>query len=84
MYCEQSIKPLRELEKLLTSLAPKIIFRKIFGIMNALEMQVDDDNYSIEAVQLLCKAILETAHLYKIENISIIEKHLNDFMSSFN
>jgi hypothetical protein len=38
----------------------------MIGIMNALEMQVEDGDYQRHAVARLCEALLATAELYDI------------------
>jgi hypothetical protein len=54
------------IRELLESLGPPIVFRKLFGILNALEMQVEDGHYQRHAVARLCEALLATAELYDI------------------
>jgi hypothetical protein len=51
---------------LVDSLGPPITVRKLHGILNALEMQVEDGNYQRHAVVRLCEALLATARLYTI------------------
>jgi hypothetical protein len=55
------------------ALGPAIAFRKIHGILNALEMQVEDGRYQRHAVSRLCEAILATAQLYDIPEESARE-----------
>ena len=55
-----------EVRTLLESLGPPIAFRKLHGILNALEMQVEDGEYQRHAVARLCEALLATAELYDI------------------
>jgi hypothetical protein len=59
-----AVKPIREL---LESLGPPIAFRKLHGILNALEMQVEDGRFQKHAVTRLCEAMLATAELYEID-----------------
>ena len=59
-----ALKPIR---KLLESLGPPIEFRKLRGILNALEMQVEDGLFQPHAVARLCEAFLATAELYVID-----------------
>ncbi len=56
----------RGVREQLESLGPPIVFRKLHGILNALEMQVDDGDYQRQAVARLCEALLATAALYDI------------------
>jgi hypothetical protein len=48
------------------SLGPAVAFRKMHGILNALEMQVEDGDYKRHAVTRLCEALLSTAELYDL------------------
>jgi len=59
-----AVKPIREV---LESLGPPIAFRKLHGILNALEMQVEDGRFQKHAVTRLCEAMLATAELYDID-----------------
>jgi len=56
----------KQIGELLNSLCPAIAFRKLFGIFNALEMQIEDGQYQRHAVARLCEALLATAQLYEI------------------
>jgi len=56
----------REVRELLESLGPPIAFRKLHGILNALEMQVEDGHYQRHAVARLCEALLASAELYEV------------------
>jgi hypothetical protein len=56
----------RQVRTLVDSLGPAIAFRKLHGILNALEMQVEDGDYQRHAVTRLCEALLATAELYNI------------------
>jgi hypothetical protein len=55
-----------KVRKLVDSLGPAITFRKLHGILNALEMQVEDGDYQRHAVTRLCEALLATRELYDI------------------
>ena len=57
-----------EVRRLVEELGPSIMFRKMHGIMNALEMQLEDGHYSQAAVRALGNALLETAELYEVES----------------
>jgi hypothetical protein len=56
----------KKLRQLVDSLGTAVTFRKLHGILDALEMQVDDGNYRRHAVTRLCEALLATAELYDI------------------
>jgi hypothetical protein len=59
----EAVRPLRQLVE---SLGPPIVYRKLHGILKALEMQVEDGHYQRHAVARLCEALLATAELYDI------------------
>jgi hypothetical protein len=56
----------KKLRQLVDSLGTAVAFRKLHGILDAMEMQVDDGNYRRHAVTRLCEALLATAELYDI------------------
>jgi hypothetical protein len=56
----------KKVRELVDSLGPAVAFRKLHGVLNALEMQVDDGNYQRHAVTRLCEALLATVELYDI------------------
>ena len=56
----------KKLHQLVDSLGTALSFRKLHGILDALEMQVDDGDYRRHAVTRLCEALLVTAELYDI------------------
>ena len=56
----------KKVRELVDSLGPPVAFRKLHGVLNALEMQVEDGNYQRHAVTRLCEALLATAELYDI------------------
>ena len=58
---------LAEARGLVEALGPKIMYRKMHGIMNALEMQLEDEHFSQGAVRALGNALLETAELYEVD-----------------
>ena len=53
----------KKLRQLVDSLGTAVAFRKLHGILDAMEMQVDDGNYRRHAVTRLCEALLATAML---------------------
>lgn len=66
MVDTQVLAQVKQARDLLESLGPPIVFRKMVGILNALEMQVEDGQYQQHAVVRLCEALLATAELYDI------------------
>jgi hypothetical protein len=56
----------KRIRSLVESLGPAVRFRKLHGVLNALEMQVEDGRYQRHAVARLCEALLATAELYTI------------------
>jgi hypothetical protein len=55
-----------KVRELVDLLGPAATFRKMHGVLGALEMQVEDGNYRRHAVTRLCEALLATAELYDI------------------
>lgn len=51
---------------LIDSLGSALAYRKLHGVLNALEMQVEDEDYKRHAVTRLCEALLATAEMYNI------------------
>jgi hypothetical protein len=62
----KAFEAVKKVRGLLQTLQPPIAFRKLHGILNALEMQVEDDNYQRYAVVRLCEAFLATRELCDI------------------
>ncbi len=56
----------KKLRQFVDALGPPRAYRKLHGILDALESQLDDGNYSRHAVMRLCEAFLATAELYDI------------------
>lgn len=65
-----AVRPIREL---LESLGPPIACRKLHGILNALEMQLEDGRFQVQAVTRLCEALLATAELYEIDDEAVAD-----------
>jgi len=58
MYSEKNVRALRELKKVFEKASlPPMKIRKANGIFNAIEMQIEDDDYSAEVVTHLLNAI---------------------------
>ena len=70
----------KQVRKLLESLGPPVAVRKLYGVLNALEMQVEDGRYQRHAVARLCEALLATAEIYDIpeESASALEELVCD------
>ena len=56
----------KEFRGLIESLGPAARYRKLHGILTALEMQVEDGNYQRHAVTRLIEALLATRELYTL------------------
>jgi lactam utilization protein B len=54
------------LRDLVESFGPKILYRKLHGILNALEMKVEDGKHQRHAVVRLCEALLANAELHPL------------------
>lgn len=63
---DRLLDSVRDIRKCVESFGPPITYRKLNGILNALEMQVEDGNYNRHAVVRLCEACLATAELYSL------------------
>ena len=68
MYNQAGVDALDEVRAVVASLGAPIAFRKLYGILNAMEMHVEETPYSVEALQHLGKALEATARLYRIEH----------------
>jgi hypothetical protein len=67
MYNKKGVKALQELEQIVNSFGLSLVNeRKFKGILNALEMQIEDYNYSLEVVEYLGKAFVELAKSYQL------------------
>ena len=66
MARNQLFLALKPIQKLIASLGPPIAFRKLNGILAALEIQVEDGHFQRHAVARLCEALLATRELYEI------------------
>ena len=63
---DQLLAAVRNLRTCVESFGPPISYRKLNGILNALEMQVEDGRYQRHAVVRLCEACLATSELYSL------------------
>ena len=65
-YNQKAVDAINELQNTINSLGiPKMLVRKLNGIRNAIEMQVEDYRTVPEVVEHLCKAFLAQAKMYK-------------------
>lgn len=70
MYNKKAVEDLGEVRAVVESFGASIRFRKLYGILNAIEMQVEEDPCSIEVVRYLGKASGETAVMYQVDKKS--------------
>jgi hypothetical protein len=68
MYNQAGVDALEAVRAVVASFGAPIAFRKLYGILNAMEMHVEETPYSVEALQHLGKALEATARLYRIEH----------------
>jgi hypothetical protein len=83
MYNEEAVHALKDVRHTIESFAlPLIRMRKFNGVLNAIEMQVEDHDYSPEVVEWLGKALIELCRYYrldiaKVQNVfDAFQKHL--------
>ena len=67
MYNQAGVDALGDIRAVVASLGAPITFRKLYGILNAMEMHVEETPYSVEALQHLGKALEATARLYQVD-----------------
>jgi len=67
MYNQAGVDALDDVRAVVASFGAPIAFRKFYGLLNAMEMHVEETPYSVEALQHLGKAIEVTARLYQID-----------------
>ena len=67
MYNQGGVDALEAVRAVVASLGAPIAFRKLYGILNAMEMHVEETPYSVEALQHLGKALEATARLYQVD-----------------
>ena len=67
MYNQAGVDALEAVRGVVTSFGAPIAFRKLYGILNAMEMHVEETPYSVEALQHLGKALEATVRLYRID-----------------
>ena len=67
MYNQAGVDALDEVRAVVASFGAPLVFRKLYGILNAMEMHVEETPYSVEALQHLGEALEATARLYRID-----------------
>ena len=67
MYNQAGVDALEAVRTVVASFGAPLLFRKLYGILNAMEMHVEETPYSVEALQHLGKALEATARLYRVE-----------------
>ena len=67
MYNQAGVDALDTVRAVVASFGAPIAFRKFYGILNVMEMHVEETPYSVEALQHLGKALEATARLYRID-----------------
>jgi hypothetical protein len=67
MYNQAGVDALDAVRAVVASFGAPLVFRKFYGILNAMEMHVEETPYSVEALQHLGKALEATARLYQID-----------------
>ena len=72
MYNHAGVDALDDVRAVVASFGAPIACRKLYGILNAMEMHVEETPYSVEALQHLGKALEATARLYRIDQ----QKHI--------
>ena len=67
MYNQTGVDALDAVRAVVASFGAPLLFRKFSGILNAMEMHVEETPLSVEALQHLGKALEATARLYRID-----------------
>ena len=82
MYNQAGVDALDAVRSVVASFGAPIAFRKFYGILNAMEMHVEETPYRVEALQHLGQALEATARLYQIDQQkhTALEKALATFL----
>ena len=73
MYNEKAVQDLRQVEENIKAMGlPLVKFRKLNGILNALEMQIEDFEYDIKVVQYLGNALIRLAEIHGSKQQGIV------------
>jgi hypothetical protein len=67
MYNQAGVDALDAVRAVVASFGAPLVFRKLYGILNAMEMHIEETPYSVEALQHLGNALEATARLYRID-----------------
>jgi hypothetical protein len=67
MYNQEGVDALDAVRAVVAWFGAPLLFRKLYGILNAMEMHVEESPYSVEALQHLGKALEATARLYQVD-----------------
>jgi len=83
MYNQAGVDALDAVRAVVASFGAPISFRKLYGILNAMEMHVEESPYSVEALQHLGKALDATSRLYQVDQQgrTRLERALATFLS---
>src|SRR5262249_6286611 len=83
MYNQAGVDALVDVQAVVASFGAPLAFRKLYGLLNAMEMHVEETPYSVEALQHLGKALEATARLYQVDQQkhTQLEKALATFLS---
>ena len=82
-YNEKAVQDLRRFQEKIQAMGfPPVKFRKLNGILNALEMQIEDFEYDIKVVQYLGNALIRLAEIHGSKQQGIVvSKGLKQFIS---
>ena len=79
MYNEKNVSLVRQLRKATDALQLDMLYqRKFNGILNALEMQVEDGDYDHAVIDSLCGAIQNLCKRYKADP-SLLKEPIDKF-----
>src|SRR5439155_6060120 len=67
MYNQAGVDALDAVRAVVASFGAPLLFRKLYGILNAMEMHAEETPYSMEALQHLGKALETTARLSQVD-----------------
>jgi hypothetical protein len=74
MCYEDGLEALDDVRDVIASYnLPPIKQRKFNGIFNAMEMQIEDDDFNLEAVECLGKAVIAVAKAYRLNTRHVEE-----------
>ena len=84
MYNQAGVDALDAVRAVVASFGAPLSFRKLYGILNAMEMHVEDTPYSVETLQHLGKALCATARLYQVDQQKriLLDRALATFLNT--